>query len=505
MADRDAGNRRRWWGAFAVVALLGVIWAFAIPVFAAPDEPAHVIRAVAAAHGQILGDEFGPATVPPYPVPVDKEPWKSGLAVRVPGVYRQWGNVDCIVFAWNAQATADCLHLRGPAGDRRALTNVGRYPPAYYLATGAVSWLTHPGDSQVYAMRIVSAQLCAALIASAVVTILTRTGHAIARLGLVAAITPMTLFLFGTVNANSIEIAAGIAMWVNGAVLATTPSDEPDRRVLDRFGIAAVVLVLSRPGSVLWLVLAVAILALVAGRATVSSWWRSTRARIWAAGAAGAGVVQLAWFAYADTLDVRRAFIAVPIDAPFREDLTQSFGREFRWLREMVGVFGWLDTRAPTAVLVVWIAGLVILLAAALVSASRRVVVGTGLILAACALVPVAFQLRLADTVGYFWQGRYLLPFAAGLPILAGIGADRGTRRVPREPWVVATVAIALCAAQWLALAQLLRRYSVGSHGPVWFLAAARWDPPVPSLVLLLGAAALLAVIARTAVSASRP
>ena len=259
MADRDAGNRRRWWGAFAVVALLGVIWAFAIPVFAAPDEPAHVIRAVAAAHGQILGDEFGPATVPPYPVPVDKEPWKSGLAVRVPGVYRQWGNVDCIVFAWNAQATADCLHLRGPAGDRRALTNVGRYPPAYYLATGAVSWLTHPGDSQVYAMRIVSALLCAALIASAVVTILTRTHRAVARLGLVAAITPMTLFLFGTVNANSIEIAAGIAMWVNGAVLATTPSDEPDRRVLDRFGIAAVVLVLSRPGSVLWLVLAVAI------------------------------------------------------------------------------------------------------------------------------------------------------------------------------------------------------------------------------------------------------
>jgi len=505
VADRDAGNRRRWWGAFAVVALLGVIWAFAIPVFAAPDEPAHVIRAVAAAHGQILGDEFGPATVPPYPVPVDKEPWKSGLAVRVPGVYRQWGNVDCIVFAWNAQATADCLHLTGPSGDRRALTNVGRYPPAYYLVTGAVSWLTHPGDSQVYAMRILSALLCAALVASAVVTVLTRTSRPVARLGLVAAITPMTLFLFGTVNANSIEIAAGIAMWVHGAVLATSKPDEHDGRVLDRFGIAAVVLVLSRPGSVLWLILAVGILALVAGRATVASWWRWTRARIWAAGAAAAAVVQLAWFAYADTLDVRRAFIAVPIDAPFREDVARSFGREFRWLREMVGVFGWLDTRAPTAVLVVWIAGLAILLGFALVGAPRRAAIGTGLVLAACALVPVAFQLRLADTVGYFWQGRYLLPFAAGLPVLAGIGAAHGTRRSRREPLVVATVATALCAAQWLALAQVLRRYSVGSRGAVWFFPEARWDPPVPSLVLLLGAAALLAVIARTAASANRP
>ena len=505
MVDRDGDSRRRWWAAFGVVAGLGIIWALAVPVFAAPDEPAHVIRAVAAAHGQVLGDEFGPRDVPPYPVPVDKEPWKPGLAVDVPGIYREWGNVDCIVFAWNAQATADCLELRGPSGDRRALTNVGRYPPAYYLATGAVSWLTPAGSTEVYAMRVVSALLCAALIASAAVTVRTRVTRPVARLGLIAAVTPMTLFLFGTVNASAIEIAAGIAVWVHGAVLATAPPSEHDRRVLDRFGIAAVVLVLSRPGSVLWLALAVGILAVVAGRATVLTWWRWTRARLWAAGVAGAVAIQIAWFLYADTLDVRRAVIAVPIDAPFTDDVRASFGKQFTWLREMVGVFGWLDTPAPTLVLVAWIAGLGALLGYALLTANRRVVLGTGLVLAASVLAPVAYQVRLANSVGYFWQGRYLLPFAAGLPILAAIGAARGPAPARRERVLVGAVATGLCLAQWVALAQVLRRYSVGTDGTLWFFTDARWNPPVPSLVLLLGAAVLLALVARTAASATRP
>jgi len=497
VADRVPEARRRWWSAFAVVAGLGVIWALAIPVFASPDEPAHVIRAIAAAHGQLLGDEFGPDDVPPYPVPVDQEPWKPGLAVDVPGVYRDWGNVECIVFAWNAQGTADCLELSGPDGDRRALTNVGRYPPAYYLATGAISWLTPAGETEVYAMRIVSALLCAAVLASAVVTVWTRVRRPIARLGLAAACTPMTMFMFGSLNASAIEIAAGIAVWVHGAALATAPADDQDPRVLDRFGIAAVVLVLSRPGSVLWLGLAVAILAVAAGRGVVGTWWRWTRARVWAAGVAGALLVQGVWFLYADTLDVRRAFIAVPIDAPFTADVRASLGKQFTWLREMIGIFGWLDTPAPTAVLVVWIAALGALLGYTLLTARRRVVLAVGLVVAACVLVPMAYQVRLADSVGYFWQGRYLLPFAAGLPVLAAIGAARGAAAIRREPVLVAAVVAGLALAQWLALAQLLRRYSVGTDGTVWFFTAARWDPPVPSLVLLVAAAALLVVAAR--------
>lgn len=505
MADPEPGLRRRWWAAFAIVGGLGIIWALATPPLASPDEPAHVIRAVALTHGQLMGTPFGPETVPPNPIPVDDAPWEAGLAVEVPGAYREWGNIDCVIFDWNAQATPECLDLHGPSGNRRALTHFGRYPPAYYLATGVVSWVTPAGTTEIYVMRIVSALLCAALVASAALTVWTRVRSPIARLGLAAAVTPMALFLFGTVNPSSIEIAAGIGVWVHGAALATAAPDDRDRRVLDRFGVAAVVLVLSRPGSAFALALALAVLAFVAGRAVIRGWWPWRRARIWATGALGALVVQGAWFLHAGTLDVRRTLVGTPTIAPFTTHLRVSAGKELTWLREMIGVFGWLDVPPPSAVPVVWIAALGALGGFALLHARRRVLVGVGVVLVAALLVPLVAQVRLAGIVGYIWQGRYVLPFAVGVPILAAIGSSRAPTPA-RMRLLVPVVVAALAVAQWLSLAQVLRRYSVGRDGTIWFFTAARWNPPVPS-VLLLGAAAALLVAATVVISrpVSRP
>ena len=163
----------------------------------------------------------------------------------------------------------------------------------------------------------------------------------------------------------------------------------------------------------------------------------------------------------------------------------------------MIGVFGWLDTPAPALVIVVWIAALGAVLGTGVLAARTRVSVAVAVLLTLCVAVPVAYQLRLADSVGYFWQGRYLLPLAAGVPILAGVGAGRTATAIPRVTRFAAVIAVALAVAQWLALAQLLRRYSVGTDGTIWFFTAARWDPPVPALVLLVAAAALLALAVR--------
>jgi hypothetical protein len=490
-------RRRQWSSAFGLLAGLSIIWAFAIPLFASPDEPAHVVRAISAAHGQFLGDEFGPDEVPPYPVPVDQEPWKPGLSVDVPGLYQKWGHIECLIFDWNAQQSADCLSFDGPSENLRAMTYVGRYPPAYYFIVGAVSWLTPAGSIELYAMRIVSSLLCAALLASAIVTLWSRCRAPLARVGVAVAITPMVMFLTGTVNANALEIAAGIGVWVHGIVLATQEEkDELDTTLLDRFGVAALVLVLSRPGSILWLGLAGLLVAFIAGLPKVRAWWRWTRARLWLAGLSFVLIAQLAWFLYAKTLDVRRTFIAVPINTPLSDDIRASLGSELTWLRQMIGVFGWLDAPAPALVFVVWISAIAAIVGIALVAAHRRILIAIAALIGFCVLVPVVYQVKLADSVGYFWQGRYLLPLAVGVPLLAGIGvATDGvtlpTSRTKRFALVTATL---LVAGQWLALAQLLRRYSVGADGTIWFLTAARWSPPIPSVVLLLVNAAFLAV-----------
>jgi hypothetical protein len=106
---------------------------------------------------------------------------------------------------------------------------------------------------------------------------------------------------------------------------------------------------------------------------------------------------------------------------------------------------------------------------------------------AAVLVLPVVIESVGADRAGFIWQGRYSLPLAVGIPLLAGIGlastdAMRAAGR--RFPWVVV---VSLVTAQVIAFWQALRRYSVGARDSLWFFADARWDPPIPSPLLVAG------------------
>src|SRR4029450_8120243 len=52
-----ATPRARWWTTFTLTALVAGIWSPPPPLFAVPDEPAHVIRAAAIVRGDLLGKE----------------------------------------------------------------------------------------------------------------------------------------------------------------------------------------------------------------------------------------------------------------------------------------------------------------------------------------------------------------------------------------------------------------------------------------------------------------
>jgi hypothetical protein len=507
MRRLDQPSRRIWLATFALVTAIGGAWALATPIFAAPDEPAHVIRAVAAAHGQLRGREFGPHTrnVPPYPVPVDKKPWLTHTIVDVPAAYRNWGNIKCLVFNLNPVATASCLRLEGSNHDAPALTHYGRYPPGYYLTVGSLSYIIPAGRAQVYAMRMFTVLLGAALIASAAVSLLLAMPGSLTLLALAVALTPMVFFMLGTVNANAIEIAAGVGVWASGAALATGDIERLGPRVIDRLGIASVILVLARPDSAVLFVLILAVLALATGRQTLGRLAHEARARVWAGVIVGAGVLQLAWFAYAGTLDTNRVFPEIPTPGSRSEILRAVVGHEFDWLRHMIGWFGWVDAPAPTGTIVLWVVALGAILGLALLGSSRRLLSAIGLAIALCMLVPAVMEARLAHVAGYYWQGRYLLPFAVGVPILCALAFAR--HRIERAPTrrIVLTIGIGLALAEFLAFAQQLRRYSVDPHGTIWFFTAARWNPPVPSLLLLVWVAASLGIGLRLIVTQAAP
>lgn len=479
--------RRWWWITFAFVALAGLLWAVATPVFASPDEPSHVIRAVAAAHGQLRGEV--PRGLEPSDITLGRGGREGGrtsayLAVRVPEIYGE-ANWGC--FAFYPDATAECLSLRGSSDDAPVLTPVARYPPLYYVLVGLPSLVLPPGSLTVYAMRAAAVALMAALSASAALSLRRTRKPAWSLAGLLVALTPMSLFLGSTVNPSGLEAIAGIALWASGVVLVLEAENVVDPRVVHRAGLAACLLVLTRQLGPLWLVLTIAVLALLSsgnGRARLRS---SPAARFWTAVLVASIAAQGWWLAWAKPL-AGWASIYRPDDRGWPELARSAVGETSRLVHEMVGVFGWLDTPSPEGAFLLWVLAIGALVGLALAVAPRpRLIVAIGMVSAAGLLVPVALELAGARQIGLHYQGRYTLPLAAGVPLLAGIAVGiGGTPRHSRR--LVFALGAAVATAQLLAFGQALRRYTVGASGSLAPWSALRWSPPLPVMLLLVGA-----------------
>jgi hypothetical protein len=342
-------------------------------------------------------------------------------------------------------------------------------------------------------MRLIGALLSAALIASAVVTILEMTPSPLALIGLALALTPMALFTAASINPNGLEIAAAIGIWVHGAAIATGRLPMVGKRLVTRLGIASVVLALNRPTSLLWLGVIGVLLMICAGRQTVNDLLHHTAARLWAAALSIAIVLQLGWSLGAGAFKASQTFVGRPVSATTSEFLRTTVGQSYDLLRQMVGNFGWLDTPAPAVTLLLWLFGLGAVVGITILVAPRllRTIAATVILVV---VVPVAIQASYVHTIGFQWQGRYSLPLAVGVPILAGFGLGLAGHRVPRSRRLVILIVAGLAVAQFFAFAQALRRYTVGSNGTVWFPRSAHWGPPVPSLVLLFGVLGLLSV-----------
>ena len=132
------------------------VWSLATPLFASPDEPAQVARAVALVHGQLIGKT----------VKNDGNPITD---VTIPKVYAA-GSVYAVL-AFRDTVPASCTtRLTQSKAAVRTTTYVGRYPPLYYAIVGLPSLFTASSNG-LYAMRLVSALLNAVFLALAALSI----------------------------------------------------------------------------------------------------------------------------------------------------------------------------------------------------------------------------------------------------------------------------------------------------------------------------------------------
>jgi Predicted membrane protein (DUF2142) len=498
-------TRGFWWCCFALVVLVGGAWALGSPLGGAPDEPSHVITAVAMSHGQGLGSPITSAQRR------DLARGRGGRlggrasayrSVSVPRIYdtQNWG-----CFAFHPERTAGCMRFRGSTAAGPAVTPVEWYSPAYYVWVGTIARPFAAGPVAVYAMRFASVVLVAALLASAAASLSRLSNPGLALAGLLVAVTPMVLFLGASVNPSGLETAAAISMWATGLVLVHEASRNVDTRLVVRFAAAASVLILARHPGPIW----AGLIGLVLSSASTAE----ARRRLRSSGAVRAGLAAVACCAMAQAVWI---LVAQPFSDThniFRHGLHSlgqiaqaSVGESGSWLHQMIGTFGWLDTPTPPVVVVLWLlaAGALVLGAMLLASRTDRRNLLVSLELAFA--VPVVLAGLEASQLGAHWQGRYQLPFVAGLPILAATSLGRSVALSTQlRALLTRFIPAAVVVGTVVAFAQNLRRYAVGYHGTIVFWVHARWSPPLHPLVLLAGMTLGLVTLTALFSSRSRP
>jgi predicted membrane protein DUF2142 len=333
----------------------------------------------------------------------------------------------------------------------------------------------------------------AAFIATTI-TALRRTAFPrIIAVGVLFAITPMVLFVGSSVNPNGPEIAATVAFWVCGLVLVSKVREGIDRRLVTAVGIAGCVLALSRQLGPLWLALIGITIAVFGSWDSIRALARSGWARFWAALIVAFSVAQIAWDIGVGSLGYTKPPNAAR-NIPTSDIARFTVGAMFDRYKQMIGYFGWLDTPSPALTYVLWTAGLGFLVLVALAWARRRQVTALLVVLAATLVVPVTLESAVyGDAGGPAWQGRYGLPLAVGVPIVAAMAiTSSGRGRQLAEPRLFIGAGVMLVVAHVLAFAQNLRRYTVGADGEIQYWRHAEWSPPLLSPLLVTIAYALL-------------
>lgn len=456
----------------AAFMLLTTAWALATPLMAVPDEPAHYVRAAAVAYGQPIGapDDFS------------RDP-----VVRVPDFIGDASLMTCS--AGNVTATGDC---QAPVEDNNTMvekrTSASPNSPIYYAMVG---WpvLFLDGATALYAMRIVSALLTSLLLTTMVVALLAQSRTWWPVVASVVGVTPMVLFLGGSVNPNAPEMAAAGAVLALLTLMLRRPLLNRQLWLAGSLTIAsAFALTSGRPIAMLWLAIIGVVAILSVPWSTVADLLK--RRVIWftLAGIATAAVACLAWVVYYGSVTTADAPATEPRAPGTTAIVLLMFENTFDYWTGWIGQFGWLEYQAPAGVMVVWFGAICAVLFSGFVltrGRPRLAFVCTALV---ALIVPPAVQGSFYNDIGMMWQGRYSLALYLCVLILAGLALDEAFPRsatTTTRKVVVAGIAL-LGVVQIATFAFVLRRYVVGTQSWVEMIRHPAWQPPLGWIALVL-------------------
>ena len=473
--------------AFLGYSFIALTWLFCIPPGSNPDEWAHYLRALSLSHGSVRGDPAESYSNRSASAPQESYLRQTATWVVVPQGHDPRGlGRNAFHPMVPAVAATDFVPDMTPS---KKVVVIGPYQPFYYALPAAAIRGSVNAIAGIWRGRMASLLMSLLMLGLCFLCLTERSPHATPWLGLIGAMTPMVTYLMATLNSSGLEVSAGLGYFA--AALLVTGEERPRRGAWVAFSVAGVVLILSRPTGLQWVLAQSVCLMLYRGRGALVARFRESRkpALKSLCGMGIAAAVALGWnTAYGARLTWN------PRQLPGA--LTRALAEQVDWARQCAGVFQYLDT--PMSTLGYECVGIslgAILVSAALVGNGRDRIALLGSLLW-FATIPVLLFVFVIEGTGFGMQGRYILPFLVGLPLLAGDIVVRRTTRPVQIMLTMAVVPVAL-VAQFDGWWENGRRSAVGVMGPHNFIPYAQWNPPygwpVWEIVTKLGCAMVLA------------
>lgn len=390
---------------FVGTLLMQAAWILALPPFRGSDEFDHAFRAASVARGQW------------NPEKVAAERGRGDLVV-VPRDFVEAATPVCEMYEYTGR---DNCHPVEDLGDGMVTvaSAATHYHPAFYWVIGKPAQ-PFDGATALYAMRIMAAILCAGFIALAgwATSLWARTRWPL--VALVVAMTPVVVYSTGVAAPNGIEMCAALAVWMTLLGLSKPDLSPGVQRALLWSSVpGAVVLTTVRPTGPLWLGLIVlSVAALVGTRGTLAIMLRHRGTAGSVAGIVATATVASVWWIMgagsaqlegeADLPDpVRHSLIQIPV-----------------WLLQSIAAFPLRNNQAPAVVYAAVLVVLATIVGGGLWVARRRVRIAIAVIMLIAVAVPFTATVLTYSQTGAIWQGRYGLPFASGVMLLAGLALE---------------------------------------------------------------------------------
>ena len=435
-----------WLVSFIAFLLMGTAWAFASPYDGTPDETEHVIRAAGVAQGQILQKP-------------EKVAGGTGARQRV-GQGLVVHNNRC--YHGDVTKTPKCAPPPGSGGDKvvNAATGAGRYNPIYYAAVGGPLALW-PNWTGLILARLISAALCAAFLASALVSCVQWWRTPILLGGLLIAVTPLMIHLTGGVNPNAVEIAASISLFAAIIPLMLSRDNAATGAWIRRAAIAALLIAQLRSMGPEIVVGALLVMLVPPVRHRIRELWARKDVRWWGLSVAISIVLGLVWTQIARATDI--GHYGGVIHYTLRQALSWELTNRLPWyLNSTADGFSYFDT-SPPYIGMVWTMAFGVLFLVALtvgkpVHRWRLLALSLGL-----AAIPTIVDVATVNTFGFPFQARYILPLAVGLPLLSAffIGISQKIDSAIQAS-LVRILLLALLPLQWLSLIHVMVRWQHG-------------------------------------------